>query len=194
MNRKKALRKLYRLSGTQSSGTGTSLRRRDASGRVIIATRHIVGPTRPPTPAPDSVLNNSESVAQKEKLPVGVCHCRVGVSTSHSGTLLLVGPTRRFQKATRPDTGATRTHRGRLAGPTRRTPGPLALPSGSTGGRLAAGRVATRCGEAPGRASRPAGSHPPTHPLARSAARVGARHYRVRRHYLWGPFLQASTS
>ena len=47
MNRKKALRKLYRLSGTQSSGTGTSLRRRDASGRVIIATRHIVGPTRP---------------------------------------------------------------------------------------------------------------------------------------------------
>jgi hypothetical protein len=48
------------------------------------------------------------------------------------------------------DTGATRTHRGRLEGPTRRTPGPLARPSGGTGGRLAAGRVATRCGESPG--------------------------------------------
>jgi len=50
------------------------------------------------------------------------------------------------------DTGATRTHRGRLEGPTDWAhAGPTrSAASGGTGGRLAAGRVATRCGESPG--------------------------------------------
>jgi len=119
-----------------------------------------------------------------EKLPVGPCPFRSGDFSAPSRDFSapsgdFVSPTRRFQKATRADTGATRTHRGRLAGPNRRTGArpTRSAESGSTGGRHSpAGRVGTRCGEAPLPLRR--GARARSH----SAARVGARHYR---HYLW---------
>jgi hypothetical protein len=73
------------------------------------------------------------------------------------------------------DTGATRTHRGRLEGPTGRTPGLCRAHTRSA--ELGHGRP-TRGGEGGDSVRRVAraGSH--------SAERVGARHYRARRHFL----------
>ena len=75
------------------------------------------------------------------------------------------------------DTGATRTHRGRLEGPTGRVhAGPTRSDEWGHGRPTRGGEG----GDSVRRVAR-AGSH--------SAERVGARHYRARRHFLCGPFL-----
>jgi hypothetical protein len=70
------------------------------------------------TPAPESALKTRAEWPRK----VGESPCARGpVGAVWGGVGTLLGRLGGLRKATRADTGATRTHRGRLEGPTRRT-------------------------------------------------------------------------
>jgi hypothetical protein len=70
------------------------------------------------TPAPESALKTCAEWPRK----VGESPCARGpVGAVWGGVGTLLGRLGGLRKATRADTGATRTHRGRLEGPTRRT-------------------------------------------------------------------------
>ena len=143
--------------------SGTRLGPRDASDRVTIATRHIAVPTRP---SPGSHWDRGWSDWDREWSHWDREWREWDQATGRlQSRLRHVGP---FQQATgrqgRQVAGASGTTGGRLASPTRPRPFGESPPRGPTRPRLA-----------------PAGADSP------------ARHYRVRRHFLCGPFLDGFT-
>ena len=95
-------------SGRQPPPTGAESRHRDSPHRGADSA----------TPAPESALKTRAEWPRK----VGESPCARGpVGAVWGGVGTLLGRLGGLRKATRADTGATRTHRGLLEGPTRRT-------------------------------------------------------------------------
>ena len=157
------VRQLAASGAAKPRSSGTRLGPRDASDRVTIATRHIAVPTRP---SPGSHWDRGWSDWDREWSHWDREWREWDQATGRlQSRLRHVGP---FQQATgrqgRQVAGASRTTGGRLASPTRPRPFGESPPRGPTRPRLA-----------------PAGADSP------------ARHYRVRRHFLCGPFLDGFT-